>query len=154
MFKWLFGTGTADKPTPANTHGGNFAKAYDMMLERGEEIKKEYDRTLADPSINAEVTQNLEAYKDPVYIAQARNTIFSMLEEPRYSAAKNILHLTSTMFMTMAGKLIEPTSEISSFSRWAGTFSDAEKRQLVRFAYIGTRPAKAAEIVVDCVRRV
>ena len=109
-----------------------------MLSARAAALKKEYDRTHADPTINIDVTKNLETHKDPAYLVGCRNAIFATVENPRYRSAHQILPSVATMFMTMASEALASNSSISRFSIWANAFSGVQKRELVRFAYIAT----------------
>src|SRR6266478_5831056 len=138
MFKWLFrrNAAAANETEDSAADFERFESAYQMLSARAAALKKEYDRTRADPTINIDVTKNLETYKDPAYIVGCRNAILATVEDPRYRSVHQILPSVATMFMTMASQALGSNSSISIFSRWANAFSGVHKRELVRFAFI------------------
>jgi hypothetical protein len=140
MFKWLFrrNAAAANETEDSAADFERFESAYQMLSARAAALKKEYDRTHADPTINIDVTKNLETYKDPAYLVGCRNAIFATVEDPRYRGAHQILPLVATIFMTMASEPLSSNSSIPRFSIWANAFSGVQKRELVRFAYIAT----------------
>ena len=140
MFKWLFRTNAAEakdnKGRAADPE--RFEGAYQMVLTRAAALKKEYDRTYADPTIDLEVRKNLETYKDPAYLVGSRNTILSTAQDSRYKAVHEILPVVATMFMTMATEVFPSNAGFERFSSWANSFPDVQKSELVRFAYLST----------------
>ena len=130
MLKWLFGKREPEKRAEAE----RFDASYLMILERAAALKKEYERT----RMNAEITANIKAYEDPEYITTARDTIFSTMTDEAFKPAHGILPVVASSFMTMATEMFPSDRGFEQFSAWADGFSAAERRELVRFAYIAT----------------
>jgi hypothetical protein len=114
MFKWLFGKGASEagKRTDTIAESKRFEGAQQMVLKRATALKQEYDRTGAD----SEITQNIEAYKDPTYIAGVRDAIFSSVRDRRQRGAHEILPAVATMFMTMANEAFPSHHSFETFS--------------------------------------
>lgn len=128
MFKWLFGGSNKTEPTQAQ----RFDAAHKMVMERATNLKQEFERTRNNP----EITENLKQYSDPAYIAGSRDAVFLTIKRPEFQSATQILPLTATMFMTMASHAFDSPSRFEDFEGWANAYSDADKRNLVRFAYL------------------
>ena len=135
MFKWLFGRGSEANKTEETRR---FGQAHQMVLTRAAELKKEYERTLADPVTNLEIRKTLETYEDPEYIVGCRDIILSTTEDPQFRDAHQVLPVVATMFMTMVDEAFPSNSTATRFSSWADAFSGTRRRELVRFAYIAT----------------
>lgn len=116
----------------------DFDASYKLLLSRGEALKKEYDRTYADPKTDSELKKILDQYSDPEYVRGIRVAISASAQDCNYEHAFQILPLVATMFMTMASSAFASDSGFSSFSKWANAFPQSQKRELVRFAYIAT----------------
>lgn len=135
MFKWLFGKGAAEPEKPKVVgQNANFDSAFDMVMERAAALKKEYERTRT----NLEITQNISAYQDPAYIVGCQDTILASIKDPDLRPAHDILPVVASMFMTMASEVFPSNLGFESFWRWANAYSPAQRRELVRFAYLAT----------------
>ncbi len=134
MFKWPFGKSIPEPDTKEVAETRRFESAFDMILERARNLKKEYERTLNNP----EIAGTLEGYQNPAYIAECRHAILSSVNDPQMAEGHRLLPVVSTMFMTMATEVFPSKVGFDSFWRWANAYSPAERRALVRFAYLAT----------------